>query len=243
MDAQELTRFMNRYLTPMTDVVLEQGGTLDKYIGDAIMAFWNAPLDDPAHGAHAAAAALAMLNELEGFNRALREEAAEAGSTAIEVRNGIGLATGDCCVGNLGSTKRFDYSALGDTVNLASRLEGATKFYGVDVLATQATRDLADGLAWLEVDVTRVKGRAQPQRLFTLAGDAAFARSPDFGRLSAHHQAMLAAYRRADFAKAEEEAVHAGDKSPRAALRGCTPSMPSVAGFAGASPWTRRGTR
>jgi adenylate cyclase len=219
MDAQELTRFMNRYLTPMTDVVLAQGGTLDKYIGDAIMAFWNAPLDDPAHGAHAAGAALAMLNELEGFNRALREEADAAGSTAIEVRNGIGLATGDCCVGNLGSTKRFDYSALGDTVNLASRLEGATKFYGVDVLATQTTRDLADGLAWLEVDVTRVKGRAQPQRLFTLAGDATFAKSPDFERLNERHLAMLDAYRRADFVKAEAQAVRAGRVAPRGIAR------------------------
>ncbi|MDF2994920.1 MAG: hypothetical protein K0R27_557 [Xanthobacteraceae bacterium] len=214
MDAQELTRFMNRYLTPMTDVVLAQGGTLDKYIGDAIMAFWNAPLDDPAHGAHAARAALAMLDELVQFNRTLREEAAEKGEAPIEVRNGIGLATGDCCVGNLGSSKRFDYSALGDTVNLASRLEGATKFYGVAVLATQTTRDLADGLAWLEVDLTRVKGRTQPQRLFTLAGDATFAGSPAFSALVAHHDAMLAAYRRADFVTAEREAARAGELAP-----------------------------
>lgn len=214
MDAQELTRFMNRYLTPMTDVVLEKGGTLDKYIGDAIMAFWNAPLDDPAHGAHAAQAALAMLDELVRFNHSLREDAAEKRDAPIEVRNGIGLATGDCCVGNLGSSKRFDYSALGDTVNLASRLEGATKFYGVAVLATETTRHLADGLAWLEVDLTRVKGRTQPQRLFTLAGDATFAETPAFARLSAHHDAMLAAYRRADFAAAEREAAQAGEIAP-----------------------------
>ncbi len=109
MDAQELTRFTNRYSTPMTDVVLAQGGTLDKYIGDAIMAFWNAPLDDPAHGAHAAAARTGHAGRVGGLQPRSARGGEPAGEHAIEVRNGIGLATGDCCVGNLGSTKRFDY--------------------------------------------------------------------------------------------------------------------------------------
>ncbi|MFK8251546.1 CHASE2 domain-containing protein [Ancylobacter terrae] len=214
MDAQALTRFMNRYLSPMTDIVLERRGTLDKYIGDAIMAFWNAPLDDRDHARHATGAALAMLGELEVLNATLRREAAAIGETAIEVRIGIGLATGDCCVGNFGSVKRFDYSALGDTVNLASRLEGATKFYGVVLLATDATHDLAPDLAWLEVDTTRVKGRSQPVRIFTLVGDAAFAATPAYRDLAEAHGAMLGAYRAARFEEAAASAERAHALAP-----------------------------
>ncbi len=116
---------MNDYLTPLTDEVLAHRGTVDKYMGDAIMAFWNAPLDNPRHAADACDAALAMIEALKAFNAA---RAAKMDPARFKpARFGIGIATGDCSVGNLGSVRRFDYSAIGDPVNLASRIRGITK--------------------------------------------------------------------------------------------------------------------
>jgi adenylate cyclase len=123
LDPHGLTHFLNRYLTPMTAVILSHQGTVDKYLADGIMAFWNAPLDDPAHAEHACRATLAMRAELARLNDAWRAEAASAGRAFDEIRIGIGLNTGRCVAGNLGSDQRFDYSVLGDDANLASRLE------------------------------------------------------------------------------------------------------------------------
>src|SRR5581483_8344303 len=114
MTAHELTRFINGLLTPLSDVILKHRGTIDKYMGDAIMAFWNAPLDDPDHAGHAAEAALEMVALMPGLNARWRKEAEAAGRTFADVRIGIGLNSGSCCVGNLGSVRRFDYSAIGD---------------------------------------------------------------------------------------------------------------------------------
>src|SRR5690606_11762663 len=125
-DAVGLTTFMNRYLTPMTDAILSRGGTVDKYIGDAIMAFWNAPLDDADHAAHACHAALDMVERLAALNAELDAEAKAAGMEPVRIVIGIGINTAECCVGNMGSQQRFDYSVLGDGVNLAARLEGQT---------------------------------------------------------------------------------------------------------------------
>jgi adenylate cyclase len=182
LDAQGLAQFMNEYLTAMTDAVLAQGGTIDKYIGDAVMAFWNAPLDDPDHAQNATLAAWAMVRELERLNEQWKRRADERGEPHSEVGFRIGLATGECCVGNFGSNHRFDYSVLGDDVNLASRLEGANKFYHTRILASDATRDLAAGLPWLEVDNVRVKGKSRATRVFTLAGPAIERQSPQFAR-------------------------------------------------------------
>jgi adenylate cyclase len=201
-DAQGLTRFMNEYLTGMTDAILKDGGTIDKYIGDAVMAFWNAPLDEPDHARRAARAALGMIDALERMNTEWRARAAADGATHEDVRIGIGLATGECCVGNFGSLQRFDYSVMGDQVNLASRLEGATKFYQTDILAAQATRERADDLAWLEVDALRVKGKQEIVRVHALAGDETMRRSPAFADLAKAHEAMIESYRGADFAGA-----------------------------------------
>ena len=129
LSAVELTKFLNEYLTPMTNVVLKEMGTVDKYMGDAIMAFWNAPLDDPGHGVHAVRAALEMRETLAALNDQWRQKAEQAGEAFRPVKFGIGLNTGECCVGNLGSTLRFDYSAIGDEVNVASRLEGFFKVF------------------------------------------------------------------------------------------------------------------
>lgn len=191
MDAQALTRFMNAYLTPMTEVVLAHGGTIDKYIGDAIMAFWNAPVDDPHHARNAALCALAMSRRLDQLNEGWRREAEAAGRAFAPVRCGVGLATGPCCVGNLGSEQRLEYSCLGDDVNLASRIEGATKNMRVDILVSEATMQAAAGLAFLEADLLMLKGKSRASQLYLLAGDEDFARTADFAALVEAHGALM----------------------------------------------------
>ncbi len=198
-DAEGLTAFMNRYLTPMTDVILAHGGTVDKYMGDAIMAFWNAPLDEPDHAKSACAAALAMLGRLERLNAELAEEAKQAGRAHKPIAIGIGLNSAICCVGNMGSQQRFDYSVLGDGVNLAARLEGQTKYYGVRTLIGEETRKLAPEFAALEVDLIRVKGKTVPARIYTLLGRPERAAAPGFQALAREQEAMLAAYRARDW--------------------------------------------
>ncbi len=143
MTAHELTTFINRLLTPLSEIILTNRGTIDKYMGDAIMAFWNAPLDDAAHAANAWQSAFAMIRRMESLNDEWRKEAEAAGRTYSRVAIGIGINSGNCCVGNLGSSQRFDYSAIGDDVNVASRLEGLSKVYGVPVVVSEADR-LAD---------------------------------------------------------------------------------------------------
>lgn len=148
--------------------MLKHGGTIDKYIGDCLMAFWNAPLDDGEHARHAVAAALDMLEAMATLNADLRAEAAAAGTSYHMLRIGIGINTGDCVVGNMGSSQRFDYSVLGDAVNLASRLEGASKTYGVPLLIGERTAELADEhFAVLELDRITVKGRTGAAPVFT----------------------------------------------------------------------------
>jgi adenylate cyclase len=201
-DVQRLTHFMNDYFTPLTDAILANQGTVDKYIGDALMAFWNAPYDIADHARYAARASLQMVAELEKLNDNWRLDAETRGEPYHEVKFGIGLASGECCVGNLGSTRRFDYSVLGDTVNLASRLEGITATYGIDIVASEATRDLSADFAWLELDPVRVKGKAQHTRIFYLAGDDTEARGSAFAELIKHHDQMLQAYRQGEIGSA-----------------------------------------
>lgn len=211
LDAQGLTRFINRYLTPMTECVLAHQGTVDKYIGDCVMAFWNAPLDDPDHRRHACRTALAMRARLADLNAAWAEEARTAGSGFDPLRIGIGLNTGLCCVGNMGSDQRFDYSVLGDDVNLASRLEGLSKLYGVDIIASETALDGVSGLAVLELDLIRVKGRSRPVRIFHLLGDESHATTGAFARLSSTHDAMLRAYRTCDWNGADDALARCRD--------------------------------
>ena len=167
-DPEQLTTLINRLLTPLSDIVLTHGGTIDKYIGDCLMAFWNAPLDDGRHAVHAVAAALDMLDAMTALNRELEAEAAANGTAYHALKIGIGINTGDCVVGNMGSSQRFDYSVLGDAVNLASRLEGASKAYGVPLLIGERTAALAAGdFAVLELDRITVKGRTSAAPVFT----------------------------------------------------------------------------
>ncbi|MDI4658016.1 CHASE2 domain-containing protein [Xanthobacter autotrophicus] len=214
MDAQALTRFMNAYLTPMTEVVLAHGGTIDKYIGDAIMAFWNAPMDDPAHARNAALCALAMSARLDALNVEWRRQAEAEGRPFSPVRCGIGLATGPCCVGNLGSDQRLEYSCLGDDVNLASRIEGATKSMRVDILVSEATRGAVADLPFLEADLLMLKGKSRASQLYLLAGDAAFAGSGAFDTLARRHAALMSAYGAGHFALAHAAAEALASDGP-----------------------------
>ena len=165
-DVQGLTRIMNRYMTAMTAKIIQNAGTLDKYIGDAQMAFWNAPLDDPDHARHAVATALEMMESLDEFNR----EIAEEGIPAFGM--GLGINTDIVVVGNMGSTQRFDYTCLGDGVNLASRLEGQSKPYGVRiVLGPKTAEAVRNTYSVAELDCIAVKGKKEGVRIYTLAPD------------------------------------------------------------------------
>ena len=203
LDAQELTRFLNSLFTPLSNIILEEQGTIDKFMGDAVMAFWNAPLDDAAHPTHACSAALRMMAEMESLNARWHEEAKAKGKPFNPVRLGIGLNTGICCVGNLGSETRFDYSVIGDNVNVASRLEGQSKTYDVGAVVGQSTTARAPEFAFLELDLLKVKGKTEATRIFTLLGDNAFKQSPSFTALAERHGEFLSRYRAKDWDTAE----------------------------------------
>ncbi len=202
LNPQELTHLINSTLTPLTDVIVkEQRGTLDKYIGDCIMAFWNAPTHNAEHARYAMRAALGMRNALDHVNGQFAQEAQITGKPFIPVGVGIGVNTGPCSVGNMGSEYRMAYSALGDTVNLASRLESLTRAYGVNIIVGEDTAAGAPEMALLEIDRVQVKGRSQPLAIFTLLGAA---RDAAFEKLNTAQAAFLAAYRRKDWTAARE---------------------------------------
>lgn len=170
-DPQALTALMNRLLSPLSDAIIRTGGTIDKYMGDAVMAFWNAPLDETDHAGKAAFAALDMRQRLEALDAARAEEARAAGRAHLPLEIGIGINSGPCVVGNMGSEFRFDYTALGDTVNLASRLEELTAEFGVPIIVGAETAHLIEGRFDLDAlgDV-QIRGRQEPERLFALKG-------------------------------------------------------------------------
>ncbi len=160
---EELVALLNDYLTPMTEIVFEEEGTLDKYIGDAIMALFNAPIEIPGHPKRACTAALSMINRIPELNL----EWAKRGLPPIYI--GIGLNTGEAVVGNMGADLRFDYTAIGDMVNLASRLEGMTKVYGVEIVASEYTvKGAKDEFLFRELDYVRVKGKEKPVAIYEL---------------------------------------------------------------------------
>ncbi|MEP5732052.1 MAG: adenylate/guanylate cyclase domain-containing protein [Sulfitobacter sp.] len=199
-----LTLLMNRFLTVLSNAILHHGGTIDKFMGDAVMAFWNAPLDHPDHVRSSCRAALKMLADVEALN-ALREADHDGSEPLHRIDVGIGINTGDCVVGNMGSDTRFDYTALGDAVNLASRLEGQSKTYGAGIILGGPTAEpLIDEFAVLELDLIRVKGKTEPAQVFGLFGDETLAETPAFQTLSTLNKQMLTAYRAQDWETAEE---------------------------------------
>ena len=164
-DPQGLTRLMNRFLTPLTNAIIERKGTIDKYIGDAIMAFWNAPVDDIEQEVNACDAALEMQARAAALNVELKREADADGGVYLPLRIGIGLNTGPCVVGNMGSDFRFNYSVLGDTVNVASRFEARTKDYRLPVVIGSRTAEKAkQKFATMEIDLIQVKGKTRSPR-------------------------------------------------------------------------------
>jgi len=201
----ELTKLLNEFLTPATDVLLKAEATIDKYIGDAIVAFWNAPLDIEDHRRKACLSVLRLQEALAKLNR----------ETGRQLRVGIGINSGVCCVGNFGSAQRFSYSAIGDSMNLASRVESLTKQYKVPALITGDTQAGAGDLAFIEVDRVRVIGRTRPVPVFTLLGDDAHAKSGAYLTLRGAHDALLAAYRAQDFDTAEQLARDARALAPQ----------------------------
>ncbi|QGM98667.1 CHASE2 domain-containing protein [Methylocystis parvus] len=209
LSARELTQFMNDYLTPMTDAILECEGTVDKYMGDAILAFWNAPLDIADHPRKAVGAALAMRAAMLQFNSERARWAEAEGRPHKEAAMGLGLHLGPASVGNMGSIRRFDYSILGDNVNLASRLEGASKAFATDIIVSSVIRDAVPDMAWLDLGRIIVVGRSEPTHVFALAGDSETARTEAYMRWRTAHDAMREEYEsgRFDAAAARAEAL------------------------------------
>jgi len=183
-DPVGLTSLINKLLTPLTNAILKRKGTIDKYMGDCIMAFWNAPLDNPNHAMDGCRSALAMLAEMEPLNTRLEQEAKEEGRKHVPLKVGLGLNTGPAVVGNMGSDMRFDYSVLGDTVNLAARLEGQSKSYGMNVVLGAHTYEaVKDELACIDLDFIRVKGKQEGVMIYGLLGDETVAQKPEFQEL------------------------------------------------------------
>jgi adenylate cyclase len=189
LSPSDLSDLMNAYLTPMTRIIHENRGTIDKYIGDAIMAFWNAPMNDPNHARNAVVTGLAMLERTV----ALREEFLERGWP--EIRIGVGINTGVMRVGDMGSEFRMAYTVMGDPVNLGSRLEGLTKGYGVEIIVSESTRDAVDDFVYRELDIVRVKGKDEPIAIYEPLAPVTDVSDEEYKELAIHEQAMKAYYR------------------------------------------------
>ena len=193
--ANDLKRMLNYYFTEMTGIIFEHGGTIDKYIGDLVMAFWGAPLFDPQHRVHALETSMAMLKRLESMQSELRER------DWPEFKIGIGINTGPMNVGDMGSRFRRSYTVIGDSVNLGSRLEGLTKYYGVSCIASEFTISDIEGILFRKLDVVRVKGKDTAVTIFEPVGKTAELDSGLIEQVEQHENA-LAAYFERDWEKA-----------------------------------------
>jgi adenylate cyclase len=204
-DPQGLTALMNRLLTPLTNAIIARNGTIDKYMGDAVMAFWNAPLDDPSQESDACNAALDMLERVRQLNEERQREADSAGIPFVPIKIGIGINTGRCTVGNMGSDLRFQYTVMGDSVNLASRLEGQTKNYDLPIIVGSKTAAAVwREFAVLEVESIRVKGKREPEVIYTILGRVETARASEFAVLQERWGQVLTCYRKQDWSGASD---------------------------------------
>ena len=198
MTPQETILFINEFLTPLTDVVIRNSGTIDKYMGDCIMAFWNAPRKSDLHMEQATLALFQFKEALEGINRKF----IEIGFPEIDI--GVGVNTGPCAVGAMGSKMRLDYSCIGDAVNLSSRLEGITKQYGLwNCIGDNTAEGVSHQFALLEIDQVAVKGRSQPERIWTVVGEADVIHDPKYLELRSTVDEAISAYTSQQWDKAE----------------------------------------
>jgi len=199
-DPQGLTALINRFLTPMTDLIMDRQGTIDKYMGDCIMAFWNAPVNIENHEKEAVESALRMVDRLKELNDELKSEG------LMPINIGIGINTGECVVGNMGSDKRFDYSILGDAANLASRLEGQSKGYGVTIILGEETATAVEHeLFSVELDKIAVKGKKDSVRIFTVLGNNDWVfHNTNWYPLQQQHDKFLVLYRQKSWVIAEK---------------------------------------
>jgi adenylate cyclase len=202
LSATELVDFINTLLGPLTRAIQSELGTIDKYIGDSIMAFWNAPLDIADHPIHACRAALKMREAVHKLNADDAFGFAGRGISGAEVKIGVGLNYGVAAVGNMGSEIRFNYSAMGDVVNVAARIESTTKEFGTDLLVSQEVANVAKGVALLEAGEILLKGKSRPTKLFALVGDETYAATPEFAELSRLHDELLRSIAEGDAPKA-----------------------------------------
>jgi adenylate cyclase len=201
LDPKALSQLMNEFLTPLTEVIYRYRGTIDKYMGDCIMAFWGAPLVDPEHARQGVLAALEMQRALKELQPHFRER------NWPEVRIGVGLNTGRMSVGNMGSKIRLAYTVMGDAVNLASRLESITKEYGADIIVGEGTKEAVPGIFFREIDRVRVKGKDTAVAIFEPLGAEGEVPQETRERVDAFHEA-LALYRQQDWDMAEQR-LHA----------------------------------
>ncbi|HUF78781.1 MAG TPA: adenylate/guanylate cyclase domain-containing protein, partial [Thermoanaerobaculia bacterium] len=226
LDSEELVQLLNQYFTPMTRLVLAEGGTLDKYMGDALMAFFGAPVALPDHAARACRAALAMRSKLAELNAGWRAEGKLPEGAALGI--GVGLNSGEMSVGNMGSEDVFDYTVIGDNVNLGSRIEGLNKPYGTDVLASEATVKAAQaagaGFLFRELDRVRVKGKKEPVAIYELMAERPA--PPELEERAARFAEALAHYRSRRFeeaAAAFQALADVGDPPAAALARRAAP--------------------
>ncbi|MEX2480813.1 MAG: adenylate/guanylate cyclase domain-containing protein [Gammaproteobacteria bacterium] len=237
LEARELALLLNHYLTAMTDVLHEHGATIDKYIGDAIMAFWGAPMPQDDHAARAIDAALAMQRRMISVRSAFIAR----GWPSIDA--GIGIASGTMNVGNMGSRYRIAYTVIGDAVNLAARLEALTRFYAVDILVSAATRAACPAQSYREIDYVRVKGKAAPQRIYQPLADGRGEHA-----MLRTHAAGLAAYYAGDWDAARQcfDALRSDQASgryydvmlERMAHHEVPPDWDGIVSFGGASSYS-----
>jgi adenylate cyclase len=211
LEPKQLSELMNQLLTPMTRVIHQQRGTIDKYMGDAVMAFWGAPLPDPDHARHAINAALEMIAKLDDINALFKLKGWP------QVRIGIGINTGTMNVGNMGSEFRMAYTVLGDAVNLGSRLEGLTKGYGADIIVSETTAKAAPQYAYRELDVVRVKGKDKPVAIFEPLGPAGAIDARRVDEIKLYRQA-LKYYRSQQWDQAELQFLNLAKASPSSQL-------------------------
>ena len=193
---EKLTEIINVLLTNLSRDILECNGTIDKYMGDCIMAFWNAPLEDEKHASNAIEASKRMMKTIEVVNSQVKEDF----NLGFDLKIGIGIGTGECVVGNMGSDQRFDYTVLGDVVNLSSRLEGQTKAYGVTTIISSNTYSEAkgDNSDIIELDSIQVKGKTEPETIFGLFNNKLSSEEREI------QEKFLDAYKNGDYSKSSK---------------------------------------